>query len=237
MNPLDAAILRFLNQYAQRSYAFDSLVGLFETNTLIKGGLAMALFWWLWLRPDSVTEHRRVLLFGLVTSFTAVLVSRALALLLPFRQRPMRDPLLHFRVPYSLNLNTLIGWSSFPSDHAALFFSLAVTFFFLSRRLGFVSLAYTFVVICFPRLYLGIHYPTDILAGAFIGVSIAMSGQATRLRDAVTDPVLRWIESRQPTGYALLFVYTLTLAELFDPVRQVGSVVFKIAKFTMYGHV
>jgi undecaprenyl-diphosphatase len=236
LDPLDAAILGFFNQFAQRSYAFDSIVALLETNTLVKGGLAMAVFWWLWMRHDSTTEDRQHLLFGLVSSFTAVLISRALALSLPFRQRPMHDALLNFRIPYSLNLNTLIGWSSFPSDHAALYFSLAVTFIFVSRRVGLAALAYTCIVICFPRVYLGIHYPTDLLAGAIIGVLVAMLGQVRQLRDAVTNPIMRLIDTQRAFAYSFLFICTLSLAKQFEPFRQVGKVMYKVAKFTMYGH-
>jgi undecaprenyl-diphosphatase len=234
LNAFDAEIIGFLNRFALRSWTFDSIVVLVEANTLLKGGLGMTVFWWLWFRRKTTIEERQFLLFGLVTSFVSVLLARAFALLLPFRERPLRAPLLHFHLPYSLSPDSLIRWSSFPSDHATLFFSLVVTFFFISRTLGFAALAYTCVVICLPRLYLGIHYPTDILAGALLGVLVALLGRIRDLRSAVTAPLLKWAEVSQASAYAFLFVCTFSLADQFESVRQVGKFALTAAKFTIH---
>jgi membrane-associated phospholipid phosphatase len=67
---------------------------------------------------------------------------------------------------------------SMPSGHAISSFSFAVPLFYLSRdylarpwRLYPIVLA---AMIAFSRLYLGVHYPTDVLAGVLLGTSIAM---------------------------------------------------------------
>lgn len=58
---------------------------------------------------------------------------------------------------------------SFPSGHAAVFFALAVALWFIDRRTGwwFGALA---LVNGIARVYVGVHWPTDILAGAAIGI-------------------------------------------------------------------
>ena len=42
-----------------------------------------------------------------------------------------------------------------------------------SRMLTMVLAALMIVVICFSRLYLGVHYPSDVLAGVVIGLAWA----------------------------------------------------------------
>jgi len=235
MNSVDASIIYFLNRFAHRVWIFDRIVVLLEVNTLLKGGLAMTVLWWLWFgRRKPPGEERRILLFGLLASFAGLLLARTLALLLPFRERPLRNPLLHFQIPYTLDPKLLIGWSSFPSDHATLFFSLAVTFFFVSRALGVIAFAYAFVVVCLPRLYLGIHYPTDILAGALLGIGVGSLGRLQRLRRIVTDPLFKWLEISPASFYAFLFFCSFSVAQQFDAVRDMGKLAFELVKFTVH---
>ena len=60
------------------------------------------------------------------------------------------------------------GGYSFPSGHAALVFSLAavLTYRWPERRYTLYSLA---VTVSLTRVFLGVHYPTDIIAGGLIG--------------------------------------------------------------------
>lgn len=103
--------------------------------------------------------------------------------MLPFRPRPMTVAALHFQTPFGASDHGLINWSSFPSDHAAVFFALATSIFFVWRAAGIAALVYVFLFIAMPRLYLGFHYPTDILGGALIGIALAFIARAKVFRD------------------------------------------------------
>src|SRR5512146_1179740 len=160
MNPFDRAILLFLNSFARRSPVVDNLIALFAGNMFLKGAVFVFLFWWLWFRDKAGQPKRReFLLLGTIAPLLAVLLARIVAHSFPFRERPLREPALLFHVPYGMNPATLLGWSSFPSDHAAFFFAISVVFLFVSRRAGLFAFAYSTLFICIPRVYLGIHYP------------------------------------------------------------------------------
>jgi undecaprenyl-diphosphatase len=58
---------------------------------------------------------------------------------------------------------------SMPSGHASLFFALAMAVYFYNKRLG-VFLFISAILISLARVFGGIHWPSDVLAGAFIGI-------------------------------------------------------------------
>lgn len=60
---------------------------------------------------------------------------------------------------------------SFPSGHTGASFAAAAVLYFSGSRLRFYSLLLA-ALIGFSRLYLYVHYPTDVLAGAALGLSI-----------------------------------------------------------------
>ena len=82
------------------------------------------------------------------------------ARLRPFTLRP-NIPLL---VPRPLDY-------SFPSGHTAASFTASVTILGQKNRLGWPALVLSFLI-GFSRLYLYVHYPTDVLAGILIGCCI-----------------------------------------------------------------
>lgn len=66
--------------------------------------------------------------------------------------------------------------ASFPSGHTAISFGSAVAlFFYLDRRLG-IGLLSLAAMIAWSRLYVGVHYPTDVLGGLVFGVTMGILG-------------------------------------------------------------
>jgi undecaprenyl-diphosphatase len=58
---------------------------------------------------------------------------------------------------------------SFPSGHTSASFAIVAALFFRKNKLWIPSLAVA-MLISFSRLYLYVHYPTDILAGVLVGL-------------------------------------------------------------------
>jgi undecaprenyl-diphosphatase len=78
---------------------------------------------------------------------------------------------------------------SFPSGHAAGSFAFASFVFVLNRRAG-APLLVVAALIALSRVALGVHYPSDVLAGAAIGGALGtLSARAyRRRRDAAWQP-------------------------------------------------
>ncbi len=218
MNWFDSGLLHFLNSFAHRSYALDASLVYVMNNNFIKGGVSMALFTWAW--PAGETKWRRArLLYGFALSMVALVLARVLALALPFSGRPLRNPLLHFQLPYTMDASVLEDWSSFPTDHAVLFSCLTVVLYRVSRPLGILAAIHTFCVIVLPRLYAGVHYPTDVIAGAVIGCAVAHLFMRDDLIALLTVPVLRWKDAHPGPFHAILFLAAFEVGELFSTVR------------------
>lgn len=81
--------------------------------------------------------------------------------------------------PYDVihGLTSLIGIQkdySFPSGHTGSSFAVAVILFReLPKRFGIPILIFAFLM-GFSRMYVGVHYPSDIISGALIGTVIAL---------------------------------------------------------------
>ena len=126
MNAFDVNILEFFNRFAHHAHILDESVVTLDTPVL-KGGVVVAFVWWAWFAdegPDA-SRRRRILLSTLAASIMSVAVARSIAHVLPFRVRPLYEPELHFVPPFGASDIDLESWSSFPSDHAVLFFTLA----------------------------------------------------------------------------------------------------------------
>lgn len=99
------------------------------------------------------------------------------------------------------------GRYGFPSCHAANTFGLAFFIFFLFRRkwLTFFMLFWA-VLTCYSRVYLGVHYPGDLLVGALIGWIGAWGVYRLFLRFGGHQPPQRLIHVYAPmlTGGVLI---------------------------------
>lgn len=229
MNSFDTFVISYLNGFSGASLFFDSTMRFISDNHLIKGGLLIALIYYLWFarnkQPAYVREH---IVATFISCFLAMVVARLLAMTLLFRVRPLHNPDLDFQLPYGMHPTVLEGWSSFPSDHAALFFSLAVNLFFVSRAVGAFAILYTSVVICFPRIYLGLHYPTDIIAGAVIGAAVAWAVNRTALGTKVAQPFVMLSDLKPGFFYIGFFIVTYQIADMFNASRALVSFLIKL---------
>jgi len=147
---------------------------------------------WFFARPGRSIRLKVATLSALASAGLGLLVNQAIGHLW-FRERPFAA-----RPHQTLLLSHPSHDPSFPSDHATAAFAIAFAVFFFSRRVGVLFLLGA-VAVGLSRIFLGLHYPGDVAAGAAVGFASALIvtklGRpyvefAVRLLSRLTDPVV-----------------------------------------------
>jgi len=228
---LDVASLLWINHPAGQNGVLDKFVFDVADSPVLKGGLFIAVYWWLWFERDG--QQRRDVVVALVAGTATAIVSRLVQIALPFHQRPLHTPGLDLHVPLSVNPETLNTFSSFPSDHAMLFFALSVPLWRRSSWLGAAAMLWTALVVCLPRVYLGYHYPSDVLGGAIFGVPCMLLLSALVARTRLPDRAVRFAGLRPEAFYPVAFLLCFELATLFADVRHLLLDIYAVARMML----
>lgn len=234
---IDHAIISLFGHIAQSSPAIDRMALQLLSNEFLKGGVVIALMWWVWFQDHPASWQRRV---GIVKAIVAGLVATGLSQLaqnfLPARPRPMHGS-PGFVPPAGLDtgaIEWLRGWSSLPSDHATLFFALAVGLWLVDRRFGVFALLWSLFVVCLPRIYFGFHYPSDIIAGGLLGAATAALMFALPFPDKNR---LRYVVESYPAPfYTAAFLVCFELGQLFQNARTFLGQLLRSVRLLLTGN-
>lgn len=219
----DEYLFHAINQFAGRSNLLDDTLRWSQTD-YFKTVPIMMIIWGLWFSyPDREQQVRERLAAIVLLCLPVILTARVAAALLPFKYRPLHTPGLEINLAYEQNVKVLDGWSSMPSDHAAFFFALSVGLIMLNRKAGIVAGFLSLFVICLPRIYFGWHWPSDIVAGAALGILMMVlfirpvDGFIQRTR------MIPYFMARPWIGYPLFFLATFEMSQMFFLSRSILS--------------
>lgn len=208
---------------------FDRVVSHIATNPLLKGGLPMLVLWSLWFtNAGDRARVRSRLIAVLGVAAVALAASRIITGFLPFRLRPLHTADVQMLLSFDHDPTVLSGWSAFPSDHAVMFFAIAGGFWQIRRWAGAVTLVHALVAIAFGRVFLGYHWPSDVLAGMLIGLVFAalllrpLAGLVTSLG------ITGFCDRFEGVAYPALFLLSWQVATMFDAVRALAGALFRL---------
>lgn len=157
LQQIDLSILFFINKTLANSF-LDLIMPLISHPYLLFGLLTVFFFF-------RKKDNKLALLMIIAIIVDSVLVIG------------VKD-FVHRERPYQvLDVRQLVSGDdnrSFPSNHAQLSFMLSTIVFSFYRRFGIILFLIS-AIIGFSRIYLGVHYPTDVLGGAIIGVLLAVA--------------------------------------------------------------
>jgi len=231
VNGFDAAIIVTMNGWAQQSVWFDALAHAFTNNYLFKSASLIALLYCAWFLPQPEAQQyqtRARLLVSLFAAFGAPACARLLELLLPFRPRPLHEASLNLTLPHFMRAEVDHDWSSFPSDTIALLVPLIIGLCLVSRRLGLIACGIG-LLSALARMYSGLHYPTDIMGGALLGVLVFFVLDRPAIKQRITAPCF-WVLEKYPQWfYQAFFLFTYQTANIYDQAFNIVKNLFKHA--------
>ncbi|MBI4065784.1 phosphatase PAP2 family protein [Candidatus Kaiserbacteria bacterium] len=159
---LDTQLFYLLNNLAGRSQFFDGIIVFLAGDfkyVLIVMFVAFLIF--------SQYPNLRKLQIIFITALSSGIAYFGVTKLVRFlyhRPRPFLDHTVN-------QLLTNDNWS-FPSGHATFFFAVAMAVYLYNKKWGIVFFIAT-IFMTMSRIIAGIHYPSDIVGGAIIGIIIA----------------------------------------------------------------
>ena len=122
---------------------------------------------WFFARPGGPTRSKLAAVSAAAAGALALLINVVLGQLW-FHDRPFVD-----HPHQTLLLVRHAADNSFPSDHASLAFAIAFAVLAFHRRLGLLLLLGA-ACIGADRIFIGVHYPLDVLASLFVGLGAAL---------------------------------------------------------------
>lgn len=161
---MDYAVEQWINRPAGTIPPLDAVMKVIADGAEIIC-LALVAAWFLVGLARRQYKDRYGSVAAVLAAGAALAVNQLIALFWA-RPRPFTDhPAVHVLLSRSTD-------PSFPSDHAAAAFAIAAVAVLVRPRLGTVTLVLAGLV-AYARVYVGAHYPGDVLGGALVGVVVA----------------------------------------------------------------
>lgn len=244
------------NSLTDRSFTADALLALMVDSPVAKAGPIVACFayaWWTAAAAEAHDRRRRILAFTLLSVFLLAPLMKAVSTD-GFNPRPLVRseqvyllagdgtlralPRIDYRAPATGDAatrreNLTAGniapndFNSFPSDHAALFVTLAFGVFLAARGAGAIALTWAVIGTAGSRVITGLHWPIDVIAGAAIGVGflLALLALARAAPKKVRDLPLALAERHPGMAAAVIILALIEIANTMNTLERLAELV------------
>ena len=174
----DAGDFRVINDFAKDSHWLHGFMRGFTGYGIILFGLVLVVGYLIARYREDIAGVAGVF-WGGIGAVVALglnqLISHTVAEPRPFRVLPHVLVLTHRSTDFA-----------FTSDHAVVAGAIATALLFVDRRLGIFTWCAA-IVFAFSRVYTGVHYPHDVVAGLGLGTAVVLVGRT------FMQPLLLWI--------------------------------------------
>ncbi len=226
----DISTVLFFNQFCGKSIFLDTLGLIFLSVDALRTAILVALIIGIWncgkIKNDTSANKRVIsILLSIVLTLGIIEIMNALI----DSPRPI--------VTYESQLNSPIltkdtkplwkdGWvrnpkhGSFPSDTVALLATMAIGLFMWNKLVGGFAIVFVIIAGIVPRLYFGLHYPSDMILGFLIPYFSTLVLDKIKLGERISHKVLDF-EKRFPFLFGFLGFYLFyVISEKFILIRK-----------------
>lgn len=164
MNSVDISLFRSINNLAAIR-ALDP-IGIFLAKYSIYVLAIFLVFKWVQKRNDD--QYRVNLLISILTAVSSELFGKLIAGKLYYHTQPFTVlNEVHQLIPKNVG-------NSYPSDHTIIFFSFMIILFLGTKTWSRYNYLLVAILVSLSRIFVGVHYPSDVLTGMLISILIGI---------------------------------------------------------------
>lgn len=178
---MNYTVFQWINNFAGSSKLLDTLMIAITNSAAYVAILFMLILWFNNGKKENAIRKQYTVLYTTLSVSIALLVN-VLIHAVYYHPRPFITHHVNQLVPHAAD-------SSFVSDHSVLVFSIAFVFILRGEKLKYIALIWA-VLVGISRMYVGVHYPLDILGAAFLTfITSGLVMQSAR----IFEPLVRFI--------------------------------------------
>lgn len=179
MNPFDNTVYHAINNLSWHSGILNDIMAFIAQYALEMYAVLLVIGWF--TLPKSNFKQRNTLVASVVAAIVGLLINAIIAHVWyrprPFVQLPAGS--FHQVIPHAAD-------ASFPSDHTSGSFGLAAASWGSAQKWVQWSFTILAFLTMFARVYVGVHWPTDVLASLVVGV---VSGRLVHRYSKFVEPI------------------------------------------------
>jgi undecaprenyl-diphosphatase len=223
--PWNFDALRFLFKFLPHTSFGIHLADFLQENHLVSTWVYGAVSYVYWSKQDHRTPERRVQLLRIVAALVFAVVVAALLDLRVHWAAPARTAgFRNLFPPYLWGYGTS---NSFPSHSTLAYLIISIGLLRLNKVAGLLLIPYTFLFISLPRVYVGGHYPVDVVASILLSL-LALSIIDLLLSNHRVTRAFEWASAQGQTSEVMFFLWLYEVAEGFRGAEDVAHLAKKL---------
>ncbi len=223
------AVLRQMLRLVPHTSLRTAIAENMTLNPLLSTWVLALVFYLFWRIDDERTPWRRSRLLEIVMA--CVLAVGLTLVIRPWIGWPAPTRVESFQPLYPDYLAGLGTDNCFPSHSTLVYFTVAAGIWPLRRWLSATVAVFVFLTVSWPRIYLGGHYPIDVLTSIVLSVVTLVVVRHFGRRPAISS----WFKRVLSMGLIVELALFLWLFELGEGFRASSNIVHALLRLTGFG--